>query len=419
LARLAAELGRPVPNCVTVRLNGQFSRGEISEAERAAALAQLREQNLDMREFVLFVSTIEPRKNHALALSTWSRMIKTGRRIPLLVCVGAAGWYNEAFHQTIIRDVALAEKVLVLIDVSDQLLRLLYENCMFTIYPSRYEGWGLPVSESIGYGKVPLISRAASLPEVGGDLAVYFDLDSEMDFQEKLEQLANDECYRKERERRIAAASNLRSWADIGKQILHSVKLLDDTSKEIPELAIMRSGRYYSFGKNQAMRPQDLCYSAEVFRDGLAWYSPEEFRCWVGSPVDIAFSLADEPGDEFQLYLNLVGTHIDNTITLSVPSTGWTTKISVAAERELWERLALRLSPMAARREVRLRATAEITDDFARYTEGTDLRRPVVGLKGIYMCRDDDFAARLAILEAITTGNMDRISRQRPKQVLL
>jgi glycosyltransferase involved in cell wall biosynthesis len=58
---------------------------------------------------------------------------------------------------------------------SDGDLEALYAGCLFSVFPSFYEGWGLPVTESFSFGRPCVISNATSLPEAGGDLARYFD----------------------------------------------------------------------------------------------------------------------------------------------------------------------------------------------------------------------------------------------------
>jgi glycosyltransferase involved in cell wall biosynthesis len=63
----------------------------------------------------------------------------------------------------------------VLPDVTDEELAHLYASCLFTIFPSFVEGWGLPVQESIAFGRPCLASSATSVPEAGLDLATYFD----------------------------------------------------------------------------------------------------------------------------------------------------------------------------------------------------------------------------------------------------
>jgi glycosyltransferase involved in cell wall biosynthesis len=60
---------------------------------------------------------------------------------------------------------------------SDRELRDLYQGCLFSIFPSLHEGWGLPVTEAMAFGVPVLCSSAAALPEAGGDLARYFDPD--------------------------------------------------------------------------------------------------------------------------------------------------------------------------------------------------------------------------------------------------
>ena len=58
---------------------------------------------------------------------------------------------------------------------SDAELAFLYRNCRFTVFPSLYEGWGLPIGESLWFGKLCIASKTSSMPEVGGDLVDYVD----------------------------------------------------------------------------------------------------------------------------------------------------------------------------------------------------------------------------------------------------
>jgi glycosyltransferase involved in cell wall biosynthesis len=69
----------------------------------------------------------------------------------------------------------LAQQVRVIHAPSDRELAWLYQNCLFTAYPSLYEGWGLPVGESVWFGKYCVASQATSIPEVCGDLLDYVD----------------------------------------------------------------------------------------------------------------------------------------------------------------------------------------------------------------------------------------------------
>jgi glycosyltransferase involved in cell wall biosynthesis len=127
------------------------------------------------RPYVLFVGTIESRKQHALALEAWRRLLDRHADLPDLVCVGRLGWHAEDFLEPYVASRGLDGRVSVLShSVSDEQLHDLYANCEFTVYPSSYEGWGLPVSESLAFGKVVITARNSSLTEAGGELASYF-----------------------------------------------------------------------------------------------------------------------------------------------------------------------------------------------------------------------------------------------------
>jgi glycosyltransferase involved in cell wall biosynthesis len=68
----------------------------------------------------------------------------------------------------------------------------LYKGCLCALFPSFYEGWGLPVSESLSFGNPCIISSAASLPEAGGELARYFDPDNAVEAMRVIRDTLND-----------------------------------------------------------------------------------------------------------------------------------------------------------------------------------------------------------------------------------
>ena len=76
----------------------------------------------------------------------------------------------QLLHDPLVRGVLLH-----LPAATDREMCWLYENCLFTLYPSHYEGWGLPVAESLARGKLCIASNSSSLPEIGGDLVDYHD----------------------------------------------------------------------------------------------------------------------------------------------------------------------------------------------------------------------------------------------------
>ncbi|KAA5614267.1 glycosyltransferase family 4 protein [Rhodovastum atsumiense] len=127
--------------------------------------------------YALFVSTIEARKNHALLFRVWRNLLESlpPGEVPTLVFAGRIGWMVADLLQQIRNSGHLDGKLLIIESPSDAELQALYEGCRFTLFPSLYEGWGLPVTESLAFGKPCLVAATTSLPEAGGKLARYFD----------------------------------------------------------------------------------------------------------------------------------------------------------------------------------------------------------------------------------------------------
>ena len=130
--------------------------------------------------YVLFVSTIEVRKNHALLFRVWGRLLEElpPGRVPTLVFAGRVGWLVSDLMRQMENANWLDGHVVVIESPSDGDLAALYRGCLFTLFPSLYEGWGLPVTESLAFGKPCVVANATSLPEAGGTFARYFDPDN-------------------------------------------------------------------------------------------------------------------------------------------------------------------------------------------------------------------------------------------------
>jgi glycosyltransferase involved in cell wall biosynthesis len=169
--------------------------------------------------FVLFVSTIEIRKNHRLAYQLWSRLNEAEPALMPLVCVGGAGWRTDDLTRLIAADVDLRGKLILLGGLADEDLGWLYRHCAFTLYPSFFEGWGLPVAESLAYGKYCVASTAPSVAELSRGM---LDLLDPLDFAawyRELRRLLTDPGYLRTKERRIAGYRP-RSWAEAGEQFV-------------------------------------------------------------------------------------------------------------------------------------------------------------------------------------------------------
>ncbi len=130
--------------------------------------------------YVLIVSTIEARKNHMLLFRVWRRLLEEtpADGVPTLVFAGRVGWLVADLMQQLENTNYLGGKIVILSDLSDAELAALYRGCLFTVFPSFYEGWGLPVTESLAFGKPCIASDKTSVPEAGGGFCQYFDPDN-------------------------------------------------------------------------------------------------------------------------------------------------------------------------------------------------------------------------------------------------
>lgn len=97
---------------------------------------------------------------------------------------------------------------------NDAELGFLYENCLFTATVSFYEGWGLPIGESLSFGKTAVVADNSSMPEVGGDLVEYCNAHSISSIYDACHKLIADPDHRRALEQKIAKKS-LRTWDDV------------------------------------------------------------------------------------------------------------------------------------------------------------------------------------------------------------
>jgi len=139
------------------------------------------------QEFILTVGTLEPRKDYATLLRAITREVN----LPLLVIAGAVGWHSR----DVLRLVRRAEsegRARYVGRVSDADLASLYSSARAMLYPSVYEGFGLPVLEAMAFGCPVLCSWTSSLPEVGGTAARYFRPRDGDDLFRQLRAMLND-----------------------------------------------------------------------------------------------------------------------------------------------------------------------------------------------------------------------------------
>jgi alpha-1,3-rhamnosyl/mannosyltransferase len=160
------------------------------------------------RQFVLYLGTLEPRKNLQGLLAAFAQLPRSLQREYPLVLAGAAGW-KEQYFESHLQELKSAGVVHSLGYVAQDDIPALLRAATVFAFPSYYEGFGLPVLEAAACGTPVLCSNTSSMPEVMGEAAMYVDPRQPDDIAAKLMLLLDDEAARRE----LAAAGRERSRA--------------------------------------------------------------------------------------------------------------------------------------------------------------------------------------------------------------
>ncbi len=376
--------------------------------------------------FVLFVSTVEGRKNHSFIFDVWAELARTMPTIPTLVCVGRFGWRAEQFLEKMLVTGNLSNRIKVLSDISDTELEALYDNCLFTVYPSAYEGWGLPVGESLSRGKLCVVSDRSSLPEVAGSHGIYIDPDDVADAARKVRKLVEDQAYRSGLEQRLREDFVPRTWDVVAMELLGKLaELPAQASRSFPLLTLgteykltqLPSRNVSSLGvdmlrtitdsrrgplTNQICRDEDFL-AAQAMRSGNDWYEPEDWGTWSRFPgARKQFYVRPMPGvTEVVIYerIRIVKALVGQVLRVAVNG-GAQQEFRLDSDR-LTIRLACPLELDAEGvAEVDLRfGLSRISSEHLAELDTIDRRRLGLGFESTYILDQSDLAARLQLLE--------------------
>lgn len=158
-------------------------------ASKAEITFFLRRYGLEFQKYILFVGAIEPKKNVGRLLDAYASM---DTDMPLVI-VGKKGWlWEDELGKTNLIDGNSQKTVKLLEYISVESLRYLYSGAYCLVFPSLYEGFGLPPIEAMSFGCPVITSNVSCLPEICGDAALYADPYSVRDIKDKLETLIAD-----------------------------------------------------------------------------------------------------------------------------------------------------------------------------------------------------------------------------------
>lgn len=420
LAAAATRLGHPLSynDIEVVRLDADIRKSDLPPAEAAG----MQGWGWNRQPFVLMLSTVEPRKNHLAALRAWRTLVDHhgARHVPQLVCVGGKGWKNEAVFSALENDPMLASRVTMLSGLTDAQLSLLFQRCMFTLYPSLYEGWGLPVTESLCYGKVPVVSDISSLPEAGGLFAHYFDPTTPADLLQALERLIFDAGYRETREASIRAEFRPRKWQQLGEQVAQAVEMWDtqirhsaaerqdDIAPCAPRLLL---GRYYPISAQHSVAIRHGMIASESLRAGDGWCDLEPWGCW-SKPGEsrIAFHLPEDMrGERVRIFLGVRGMPALATRYRLEMAEGICAEGELDIDQMRWIATDATM-PADANAPVEIFLYSSQYESLADSSDGADQRVIGAAVVGIYVCAANDVVGRLRLVEAVTLGSLDTLT---------
>lgn len=182
-------------------------------------------------EFWLGVGTIEPRKNFQLLIEAYGEL----KDDKLLVIGGGHGWLESDIGEKV-KQLGLENKVKFLGYLTDQELSVMYSSCFAFVYPSFYEGFGLPILEAMSCGAAVITSNTSSLPGVGGEAGLYIDPRSKESLVQQMAFLSNRPKKRKEHQELSIKQAKKFSWNDAAKLVLEVYEKTLNTDSYFPRV---------------------------------------------------------------------------------------------------------------------------------------------------------------------------------------
>ncbi len=203
---------------ITVVLEAADPRYRQDEA--LALPARLRELVGGDGRFLLYVGSVEPRKNLITLVHAYARLRAREPNAPPLVIAGGSGWKNSNMHEAIAQ-LGLTDRIRLAGFVSDAELVALYNRALAFVFPTIHEGFGLPVVEAMSCGAPVITTRVASIPEVGGDAVLYCDTPTDADeLAAALRRVIADEALRARLSRAGQARAATFSWDRAARETL-------------------------------------------------------------------------------------------------------------------------------------------------------------------------------------------------------
>ncbi|MCM8772721.1 MAG: glycosyltransferase family 4 protein [Candidatus Omnitrophica bacterium] len=181
--------------------------------------------------YILTVSNLQPRKNLKRLIKAYTSILKKKKDFPYnLVIVGKKSWlFSEIFEE--IRNSNFSKKIILTGYVPENELVYLYNYAEIFVYPSLYEGFGLPVLESMACGTPVITSNRTSLPEIAGDAALFVDPENENEIEKAIIEIIENKKLKEELIKKGNERIKLFSWKETAKKTIETYKSILQNEK--------------------------------------------------------------------------------------------------------------------------------------------------------------------------------------------
>jgi glycosyltransferase involved in cell wall biosynthesis len=186
--------------------------------------------NLSYKKYILFVGTMQPRKNIVRLVDAYISLRQKHHIEEKLVISGRKGWLWEPIMKKI-KEANLADSIKFIDYVESSDLPSLYNGASLLTLPALYEGFGLPPLEAMACGTPVVVSNVSSLPEVVGDAGVLVDPNSVNSIAEGLLKVLMDKNLQEEMSKKGIEQARKFTWEETARKTLHVLENFDENSK--------------------------------------------------------------------------------------------------------------------------------------------------------------------------------------------
>jgi glycosyltransferase involved in cell wall biosynthesis len=179
----------------------------------------------ELQDYLLCVGTLELRKNQSLLLNAYRILLeRDAGPLPKLVMCGRDGYANNNLKAQVENDHELRDLVVIIEDASDAEIEDLFRRCRFSLFPAVYEGWGLPLAESLRLGRPCICSDTSSMREIAPDLTIFASPHSALEWVDWIGRLLGDDAALAHLAARVASEYTPTNWSNTAKDIMRAIQ---------------------------------------------------------------------------------------------------------------------------------------------------------------------------------------------------